>query len=150
MIGNLYSRKLSRNCGLYALASLRGTAAVSGRHRRGADLATGKSAPLPPITAPFTIHHIAKGSGQGYSQATADFNHDGKPDIAALGLNADAIYWYENPYWTSHLIITAKDVPKPVFMDAADIDGDGIPEILLAFHFNTDPHKDGGTVATLH
>jgi hypothetical protein len=109
-----------------------------------------KSAPPPPITAPFIIHHIAKGIGQGYSQAIADFNHDGKPDIAALGLTADAIYWYENPYWTPHLIITAKDAPKPVYMDAADIDGDGIPEILLAFHFNTDPHKDSGTVAILH
>src|SRR5699024_744613 len=83
-------------------------------------------APPPPITAPFTIHHIAKGIGQGYSQAIADFNHDGKPDIAALGLTAGAIWWYENPYWTPHLVITAQDAPKPVYMDAADIDGDGI------------------------
>jgi hypothetical protein len=106
--------------------------------------------PLPPVTAPFTIHHIATGIGQGYSQVVADFNHDGKPDIAALGLTADAIYWYENPGWIPHLIITAKDAPKPVYMDAADIDGDGIPEIVLAFHFNTDPHKDTGQVAILH
>jgi hypothetical protein len=106
--------------------------------------------PLPPITAPFVIHHIAKGIGQGYSQVIADFNHDGKPDIAALGLTAGAIYWYENPTWTPHLIVTAKDAPKPVYMDAADIDGDGIPEIVLAFHFNTDPHKDTGQVAILH
>jgi len=107
-------------------------------------------APLPPVTAPFTIHHVAKGIGQGYSQVIADMNHDGKPDIVALGLTADAIYWYENPTWTPHLIITAQDAPKPVYMDAADIDGDGIPEIVLAFHFNTDPHKDTGQVAILH
>jgi hypothetical protein len=107
-------------------------------------------AALPPVTAPFVIHHVAKGIGQGYSEVVADFNHDGKPDIAALGLTADAIYWYENPSWKRHLIITAKDAPKPVYMDAADIDGDGIPEIVLAFHFNTDPHKDSGTVAILH
>lgn len=106
--------------------------------------------PAPAVTAPFIIHPIAKGIGQGYSQAIADFNHDGKPDIAALGLTAGAIYWYENPTWTPHLIVTAKDAPKPVYMDAADIDGDGIPEILLAFRFNTDPHKDAGTVAILH
>ena len=106
--------------------------------------------PLPPVTAPFTIHHIAKGIGQGYSQVIADFNHDGKPDIAALGLTADGIYWYENPGWTPHLIVTEKDAPKPVYMDAADIDGDGTPEIVLAFHFNTDPHKDTGQVAILH
>jgi hypothetical protein len=107
-------------------------------------------APLPPVTAPFTIHHIAQGIGQGYSQVIADMNHDGKPDIVALGLTADAICWYENPTWTPHLIITAQDAPKPVYMDAADIDGDGIPEIVLAFHFNTDPHKDTGQVAILH
>src|SRR3569833_1763217 len=35
-------------------------------------------------------------------------------------------------------------------MDAADIVGDGIPELVLAFHFNTDPHKDTGQVAILH
>jgi hypothetical protein len=107
-------------------------------------------APLPPVTAPFTIHHVAKGIGQGYSQVVADMNHDGKPDIVALGLTADAITWYENPTWTPHVIITARDAPKPVYMDAADIDGDGIPEIVLAFHFNTDPHKDTGQVAILH
>jgi hypothetical protein len=105
---------------------------------------------LPPVTAPFIIHHVATGIGQGYSLVIADMNRDGKPDIAALGLIADAIYWYENPTWTPHLIITAKDAPKPVYMDAADIDGDGIPEIVLAFHFNTDPHKDTGQVAILH
>ncbi|MDB5733836.1 MAG: hypothetical protein JWN16_473 [Alphaproteobacteria bacterium] len=105
---------------------------------------------LPPITAPFTIHHIATGIGQGYSQVVIDLNHDGKPDVAALGLTADAIYWYENPTWTPHLIMTVKDAPKPVYMDAADIDGDGIPEIALAYRFNTDPHKDLGTVAILH
>ncbi len=39
--------------------------------------------------------------------------------------------------------------PKPVYLDAADIDGDGVPEIVLAYRFNTDPHKDLGTVALL-
>ncbi len=109
-----------------------------------------KPAPPPPITAPFNIHHIAMGIGQGYSQIVMDMNHDGKPDIVALGLTADTIAWYENPYWTPHVIISAKDAPKPVYMDAADIDRDGIPEIALAYRFNTDPHKDLGTVAILH
>jgi hypothetical protein len=104
----------------------------------------------PPVTAPFTIHHIAKGIGQGYSLLVADMNHDGKPDLVALGLTADTLTWYENPTWTPHVIITAKDAPKMVYMDSADLDGDGIPEIALAYHFNTDPHKDSGTVAILH
>jgi len=107
-------------------------------------------AQTPPVTAPFTIHRVAQGIGQGYSLVVTDMNHDGKPDLVALGLTADAITWYENPTWTPHTIITAQDAPKPVYMDAADIDGDGIPEIVLAFHFNTDPHKDTGQVAILH
>lgn len=103
----------------------------------------------PPITAPFKIHRIAKDIGQGYSLAVTDMNRDGKPDLVALGLTADAVIWYENPDWTPHVVVTAQDAPKPVYLDAADIDGDGIPEILLAFRFNTDPHKDQGTVALL-
>lgn len=105
---------------------------------------------LPPVTAPFTIHRVAQGIGQGYSLVVTDMNHDGKPDLVALGLTANAITWYENPSWTPHTVITAQDAPKPVYMDAADIDGDRIPEIVLAFHFNTDPHKDTGQVAILH
>jgi hypothetical protein len=53
--------------------------------------------PLPPVTAPFAIHHIASGIGQGYSQVVTDLNQDGRPDVIALGLTADAITWYENP-----------------------------------------------------
>ncbi|HVW75392.1 MAG TPA: VCBS repeat-containing protein [Rhizomicrobium sp.] len=109
-----------------------------------------KTSPPPPVTAPFIIHHVASGIGQGYSLIVTDMNHDGRPDMVALGLTTDAIIWYENPTWTPHVIITAKDAPKPVYMDAADIDGDGIPEIALAYRFNTDPHKDAGTVAILH
>lgn len=113
-----------------------------------AALAQDKPAP-PPITAPFIIHRIAKDIGQGYSLAVTDMNRDGKPDLVALGLTAGAVTWYENPDWTPHVVITAKDAPKPVYLDAADIDGDGVPEILLAYRFNTDPHKDLGTVALL-
>jgi hypothetical protein len=109
-----------------------------------------KPEPLPAVTAPFNIHHVAMGIGQGYSLIVADMNHDGRPDIVSLGLTAGAVVWYENPYWKPHVVITAKDAPTPVYMDAADIDGDGIPEIALAYHFNTDPHKDLGTVAILH
>jgi len=126
-----------------ALSSLLAASAMA----QAPDLA--KPQPLPAITAPFSIHHVAKGIGQGYSLIVADMNHDGRPDMVALGLTADAITWYENPGWTPHVVITATDAPKPVYMDAADIDGDGIPEIALAYRFNTDPHKDLGTVAIL-
>ena len=57
---------------------------------------------LPPVTAPFTIHRVAQGIGQGYSLVVTDMNHDGKPDLVALGLTANAITWYENPSWTPH------------------------------------------------
>ena len=107
-------------------------------------------APKPPITAPFDIHVVTSGIAGGYSLAVADFNHDGKPDIVALGLSADTLNWYEAPNWTPHLVVTGQQAPHEVYLDAADIDGDGIPEIVLAYDFNTDPHKDKGTVAILH
>jgi hypothetical protein len=109
-----------------------------------------KPAPPPPVTAPFDIHVVAGAITGGYSLAVADFNHDGKPDIAALGLSSDEMTWYENPYWIPHRVIAAAQAPHMVYLDAADTDGDGIPEIVLAHDFNTDPHKDKGSVILLH
>ncbi len=104
----------------------------------------------PPVTAPFDIHIVAGAIAGGYSLAVTDINHDGKADIVALGLNSDEMTWYENPYWTPHRVVTARQAPHMVYLDTADIDGDGVPEIALAHDFNTDPHKDKGSVAILH
>jgi len=104
----------------------------------------------PPVTAPFRIHAVAKGIGQGYQALVTDMNHDGRPDIIALGLTAGTLAWYENPGWTPHVITTTATTPKMVILDAADIDGDGIPEIALAYDFNANPTRSAGSIAILH
>ncbi len=116
----------------------------NGAARTGAGARTGE-VPLPPITAPFRIHIIAQNISGGYALLATDLNHDGKTDIVALGLSADSLVWFENPYWIPHVITSA--APKMVALDAADLDGDGIPEIALAYDFNAVPAKSVGTVA---
>jgi hypothetical protein len=40
-------------------------------------------------------------------------------------------------------------VPRPINADCADIDGDGIPEVALAFRFETSPEKSVGNLVLL-
>jgi hypothetical protein len=64
------------------------------------------AAPLPAITAPFRIHIIAQNIAGGYALLAVDLNKDGKTDIVALGLAADSLVWFENPYWIPHVLTT--------------------------------------------
>jgi hypothetical protein len=108
---------------------------------------TAPASPPLAITAPFTIHTVATGILGGYQVVAADVNHDGKVDLIGLGLALDSLIWYENPSWTPHVIVS---VPHMVNMDAADLDGDGIPEIGLAYGFNANPSKSTGNIGILH
>lgn len=101
--------------------------------------------PPPPITAPFRIHVIADNMTGGYALLTVDLNKDHKTDIVALGLSSESLVWYENPYWIPHVITTLAQ--KMVAMDYADLDGDGIPEIAVAYDFAAIPKNSVGTVS---
>lgn len=121
-------------------------AAQSGANGGGAGRGQGaNAAPLPPITAPFRIHIIAQNISGGYALLAVDLNKDHKTDVVALGLSADSLVWFENPYWIPHVITT--QAPKMVAMDSADLDGDGIPEIAVAYDFAAIPKNSVGTVS---
>ena len=74
----------------------------------------------------------------------ADVNHDGKPDVIGLTQQSSELAWYENPGWERHVLI--KDVSGLVNMAAADIDGDGIPEIAVETGFSMVAAKSAGLV----
>ncbi len=90
---------------------------------------------------------VASGLKMGYQLVVTDVNGDGKKDLIALDERSTEISWLENPAWDSHLLVA--DVPRPINLDASDIDNDGIPEIALAHNFETNPEKSLGNVLLL-
>ena len=60
-------------------------------------------APLGP-PAPFYPHVVASGLRGGYQVVATDMNKDGKVDLIGIGSQNPELIWYENPYWTPHVI----------------------------------------------
>jgi hypothetical protein len=83
----------------------------------------------------------------GYQLVAADLNGDGKKDLIAIDERASEVAWFENPSWTRHVLAT--NVPRPLNAACWDIDGDGIPEVVLAYRFETNPEQSVGNVAVL-
>jgi hypothetical protein len=97
--------------------------------------------------APFYPHIVASGLRGGYQVVAADMNKDGKIDLIGLGSSMTELIWYENPYWTPHVI--TRSAPRMINLSAMDVDGDGIPEIGLAYEFGTQPARSPGKIAIL-
>lgn len=83
----------------------------------------------------------------GYQLVAVDLNGDGKKDLLAIGERGTELAWFENPSWERHVLAT--NVPRPLNAACCDIDGDGIPEVVLAYHFETSPERSVGNVALL-
>ncbi len=98
--------------------------------------------------AQLTTHTVATDIRGGYQVLAADLNQDGKPDLIALGSQMDELVWFENPGWQRHVLTNR--APHMINLDAADIDGDGIPEIALAYEFNVSPGRSPGKLGILH
>lgn len=106
---------------------------------------------------PFVAHTIAVGVTGGYQVIAADVNHDGRTDVIGLSQHGDLV-WYENPGWTPHVILAESQAPAMIGQevwhmvngDAADIDGDGLPEIALAYGFNAYAPSSTGNIGILH
>ena len=95
----------------------------------------------------FREEVISKEVKFGYQLIAVDLNGDRKKDLIAIDERATEVAWFENPTWERHILVT--NVPRPLNAACFDIDGDGIPEIVLAYRFETSPEQSVGNVAVL-
>jgi hypothetical protein len=86
---------------------------------------------LAPRFEPVTVADKLK---DGYWLQAVDINGNGKPDLVTSGLALGEVYWYENPTWKRRHIAT---FPKPVAIDAADVDGDGHIDLVISHDYGT-------------
>jgi len=98
--------------------------------------------------ARFAEHTIATGLRGGYQVVVADLNHDGKPDLIALASGMPDLVWYENPTWERHVI--ASGLNRMINCVAVAVEGDPIPEIVLASGFSNNAKDSPGIVSVLH
>ena len=76
-----------------------------------------------------------------YQVEIADIDGDDRPDIVALG--GGTVAWYQSPSWKKR-IITGPDMTPGVISSASrDLDGDGRPEIAIAYDFEMNRPRRG-------
>jgi hypothetical protein len=92
----------------------------------------------------FRPHVIEDNMPGGYSVLVTDLNQDGRPDVIGLTSRITELAWYENPGWQRHVLV--KDMTGLVNMAAADIDGDGIPELAVESGFSMVAAQSEGLV----
>lgn len=95
----------------------------------------------------FRESTIISGLTHGYQVVVADINNDGKPDVIVVDERGTDLAWYENPSWQRHVLVA--DVPRIINLECQDLDGDGIPEIVMANYFETNPDRSQGNVLLL-
>jgi len=97
----------------------------------------------------FREHVVSADLKYGYQLVAVDLNKDGKKDLIAVDEMATELIWFENrhPVWERHVL--TDNVPRPLNADCWDIDADGIPEVILAYRFESDPQKSVGNVVLL-
>ncbi len=90
---------------------------------------------------------VTGGLKMGYQLVVADLNRDARPDLIVIDERSSELAWYENPSWQRHVL--AQNVPRSINMDLWDLNKDGVPEIALAHHFETNPEKSVGSLLLL-
>jgi hypothetical protein len=97
----------------------------------------------------FQEHVLTRELKFGYQLVVADLNGDGRRDVIAVDEQSTELAWYENqhPSWNRHVL--AVNVPRPLNADCWDVDGDGIPEVVLAYRVEPSPERSVGNVDLL-
>lgn len=95
----------------------------------------------------FKEHLITDSIQFGYQLVAVDLTGDGKKDLIAIDERATEVAWFENPTWTRHVL--AQNVPRPLNAACHDVDGDGTPEVVLAYQFESRPEQSVGNVVLL-
>lgn len=95
----------------------------------------------------FRESQIISGLKMGYQLVLADLNRDGKLDVIVVDEGSAELAWFENPGWQRHVLVSG--VPRTINLECHDLDGDGIPEIAMAHHFETNPDRSEGNVLLL-
>lgn len=88
----------------------------------------------------------------GYFIRAVDLDGNGRPDLVASGLTRGEVVRYENPSWTKRTIVSMGD-RKPVAFDAADLTGDGLPDLVLCHDYGGcmfDCGPRDGVISWLH
>jgi hypothetical protein len=102
---------------------------------------------VPAFAIDFTASVIATDLRRGYQVITADMNKDGRPDLVALASGMPELYWFENPGWQRHTI--AGPFKDPINLAVRDLDGDGVPEVAVAYEFANQAKNSVGAVSVL-
>lgn len=95
----------------------------------------------------FRAHVITDAVKFGYQLVAVDLTGDGKSDVIAVDERATELVWFENPTWARHVL--AVDVPRQLNAACSDVDGDGVPEVVLAYRFESRPEQSVGNVVLL-
>jgi hypothetical protein len=102
----------------------------------------------PPAQVEFRAHTIDPMIGGDGTVMAIDVNNDRRLDVVVnangRGVPNIEYVWYENPSWQRHVITDG----KPATQEHAgyDIDGDGIPELILQTAFAQEHDKGEGNV----
>jgi hypothetical protein len=108
-------------------------------------LAAAAAAPAGEIA--FREHLIAADLKGGYQVVPVDMNRDGRPDLIALASAMDELVWFENPGWERRVI--ARGFHRMINVAAWDVNGDGVPELVLAHGFANEAKNSAGIVSVL-